>query len=149
MLNQPTPGVTGPDWRGHSSTYVEARDEYSAIHFHDDDLEDAGWEVGVELDLEPELEPGIYAARLVSADCEDLVPFYVTAPRVATADALLLLPTLTYLAYANEHEILSNPPSYTAFTGSTRRTPRWAGATGSRSRKACSASTTCIATARR
>ena len=32
---------------------------------------------------------------------------------------------------------------------STRRTPRWAGATGSRSRRACSASTTCIATARR
>ena len=117
MVNQPTPGVTGPTWRGHSSTYVEARAEYSAIHFHDDDLEDAGWEVGVELELEPELKPGIYAARLVSADCEDLVPFYVTAPRVTTADALLLLPTLTYLAYANEHEILSNPPSYTAFTG--------------------------------
>lgn len=115
--NQPTSGVTGPNWRGRSSTYVEARDEYSAIHFHDDDLEDADWEVGIELDLAPDLRPGIYAARLVTADCEDLVPFYVTSPGVADAEAVLLLPTLTYLAYANEHEILSNPPSYTAFTG--------------------------------
>jgi N,N-dimethylformamidase len=116
-VNMPTAGVTGPTWNGSSSSYLEARDEYDAVHFHDDDLEDSLWDVAFELDLPDDLPNGVYAARLATEDCTDDVPFIVTTPGRTSANAVLILPTLTYLAYANEHEILSNPPSYEAFTG--------------------------------
>ena len=117
VVNSPTPAVTGPRWRAHTSSYLEDRGQYAALHFHDDDVDDIGWPASHRVQVPADAASGAYAVRLTTADCEDWVPFFVTDPSTSTADAVLLLPTLTYLAYANEHEILSNPPSYTAFTG--------------------------------
>lgn len=77
-------------------------EEYGAIHFHDDDLTDAGWETDVELVVPPDLPSGVYAARLRTPTAEDHVPFFVR-PRPGTADSEIayLVPTTTYLAYAN------------------------------------------------
>lgn len=117
-VNGPTAGVTGPTWRAATSTFHQAPGEYAALHFHDDDLDDAGWDADLEIELPTDASRGVYAARLEGSGCVDHVPFFVTDPAAApSARIALLLPTLTYLAYANEHEIVSNPPSYTAFTG--------------------------------
>ena len=105
------------NWSG-ASTTSPPPDEYGAIHFHDDDLEDAGWEADATVELPADLEPGVYAARLTTQGATDDVPFIVTSPlRPSGAKVALLLPTLTYLAYGSEHEILSNPFSYRSFTG--------------------------------
>lgn len=118
VANLPTVGVTGPAWTGRTSSFLQAPGEYDAVHFHDDDLDDAGWAVAFELEVPASTEPGVLAARLETADCIDLVPIFVTAPGApARSQIVVLLPTFTYLAYANEHEILSNPPSYVDFTG--------------------------------
>ena len=36
--------MTGHSWRGAEVDWRQAPEQYGAIHFHDDDLEDAGWE---------------------------------------------------------------------------------------------------------
>jgi N,N-dimethylformamidase len=118
VRNGPTTGVTGPLWRARISSFLQDSAQYAAIHFHDDDLDDCDWEAAFSFASDSDLPSGVYAARLSTADSTDFVPFFVSAsgsgPR---SDIAVLVPTLTYLAYANEHEILSNPRSYTAFTG--------------------------------
>ncbi len=102
-VNMPTRAVTGHNWTGNEVDYKAAPAEYGAIHFHDDDLEDAGWEVDFELALPADFPSGVYAARLTSSDAEDSIPFFVRPKKgTASADIAFLVPTLTYLAYADQ-----------------------------------------------
>jgi N,N-dimethylformamidase len=104
LVNMPLRAVTGTQWSGEHLAWPDAPEEYGAIHFHDDDLDDAGWEVDLSLEVPEGLPSGVYAARLVSETDEEYLPFLVRPPRGrADADALFLAPTLSYLAYANEH----------------------------------------------
>ncbi|HUA56296.1 MAG TPA: LamG-like jellyroll fold domain-containing protein, partial [Candidatus Sulfotelmatobacter sp.] len=43
-LNLPTRAVRGAAWTGAVMDWTRAPEQYGAIHFHDDDLLDAGWE---------------------------------------------------------------------------------------------------------
>ena len=104
-VNLPTRAVTDHTWSGHEARWSAAPEQYSAIHFHDDDLEDAGWQPDFEFSVPETLRSGVYAVRLQAEgpDDEDYVPFYVRPPRgTATAPLAFLAPTLTYMAYANE-----------------------------------------------
>src|SRR5262249_39521816 len=77
-------------------------DEYTAVHFHADDLEDAGWEPCCALVIPAELASGVYAFELGAGDLTDHVPFVVRPPSGRrTAAIALLLPTLTYQGYGN------------------------------------------------
>jgi N,N-dimethylformamidase len=101
-VNVPTRGVRGVEWDGSANDWKVAPDHYSAIHFHDDDLYDAEWEVDFTYTVPQELPSGIYAARLRQGDAEDYVPFFVAPPfGEARAPLALLLPTATYTAYTN------------------------------------------------
>ena len=40
--------VTGHNWDSFEMDYKRARQQYGAIYFHDDDIDDAGWEAGFE-----------------------------------------------------------------------------------------------------
>ena len=85
-------------------SYKIAPELYGAIHFHDDHLDDAEWEVGFKLKVPENLRSGVYAARLKSNDAEDYIPFFVRPPiKTSTAPILFLVPTNSYLAYANFH----------------------------------------------
>ena len=44
-VHRPTRGVTGARFDGTVTSFHEAPEQYGAIHFHRDDLEDAGWDV--------------------------------------------------------------------------------------------------------
>lgn len=103
VVNMPTRAVTSHTWTGRELDHTRAPEQYAAIHFHHDDIEDAGWEVSVEVDLPDDLRSGVYAAHLRADDIVDDIPF-VVRPRTGhpTADAVVLMPTMTYLAYANE-----------------------------------------------
>ena len=49
-------GMTGYNWSGRETNFRSASHEYGAIHFHDDDLDDAGW--GVDFSLTIPTHPG-------------------------------------------------------------------------------------------
>jgi N,N-dimethylformamidase len=103
VINMPTRAVTGHNWSGRAHDFKYAYPEYAAIHFHDDDLEDAGWETDFTWTVPEGTRSGFYAAHLRSGDHQDYIPFFVRPKRgTASAKAAVIVPTMTYLAYANE-----------------------------------------------
>jgi N,N-dimethylformamidase len=103
-VNLPARGVTGHNWKGRESNFAHAPGEYGAIHFHEDDLADAQWDVAAELTIPPTMPSGVYAARLRSSHAEWHVPFFVRPRRrTASSPIAFLAPTFSYLAYANMH----------------------------------------------
>ncbi len=109
-VNLPMRAVTGRLWRGDATDPALAPAEYAAIWFHDDDLDDARWDPSFELEIPPGLASGVYAFRVDTGDEADVIPFFVRPPRGrATAPVVVLIPTFSYLAYANEHNSWANP----------------------------------------
>ena len=102
-VNRPMRGVTGHNWRGEELHFGAAPHAYNAIYVHDDDVADASWEISHELTVPEDLQSGVYALRLSAEGAEDHVPF-VVRPAIGRpgADIALILPTLSYMAYANE-----------------------------------------------
>jgi N,N-dimethylformamidase len=105
VINLPTRAMTGFNWRGVETNWQHAPQEYGAIHFHDDDLDDARWDVDFEFQVPENLRSAVYAVRLRSDEGdEDYVPFFVRPPLgVTTAKIAVIMSTIDYMAYANEH----------------------------------------------
>jgi N,N-dimethylformamidase beta subunit-like, C-terminal len=102
VVNLPTRAVTGARWTGREMCRRHAPREYAAIHFHDDDIYDAGWATDFEFTVPPDLASGAYVMRLAAEGHADEVPFYVRPPRGRPgADVLFVASTYTYQAYAN------------------------------------------------
>ena len=103
VINAPMRATSGHNWDATVYNFNINPEQYRAIHFHDDDIDDAGWETDFEWEIPGDLASGVYAARLTSRDEEEYVPVFVRpAAGVKTADILFLAPTFTYQAYANE-----------------------------------------------
>jgi N,N-dimethylformamidase len=103
-VNLPTRAMKGHAWDGSEYNWVHNPTHYGAIHFHDDDLYDCGWESDFTLTVPQDLPSGLYCAHLTQDGHEDYVPFVVRPPRgTARAPLALLLPTASYWAYANRH----------------------------------------------
>ncbi len=100
-VNLPTRAVTGHNWRGDEAHFKVVPAQYGAIHFHDDDLEDAGWDLAFEWSVPDDHPSGFYAAHLETPEAEDYVPFIVVAKTARTRIAFLA-PTLTYQVYADQ-----------------------------------------------
>jgi N,N-dimethylformamidase len=110
LFQMPTRAMVGHRWDGSSDIHV-APDQFGAIHFHSDDIEDVGWEPTVVLDLPVDLPSGVYAARCAVDDDVDHVIFFVAPDHplgAATPDVAILFPTVSYMAYANDR-MLDNP----------------------------------------
>jgi N,N-dimethylformamidase len=103
LVNLPTRAVAGSRWTGREHCWRHAPEQYAAIHFHDDDLHDAGWATGFEFTVPPSLKSGAYAMLLEAEGARDWLPFYVTpAPGTSSgARIAFVAPTYTYVAYAN------------------------------------------------
>ncbi len=103
-VNLPSRGCKGYNWSGAEQNWRHAPQEYGAIHFHDDDLYDAGWEADFEYTVPDDLRSGVYAVHLQTDDDESYVTFFVRQPRGTTTSRLAFLAsTATYMAYANYH----------------------------------------------
>lgn len=101
-VNLPSRGCKGYNWTGTEQNWNHAPQEYGAIHFHDDDLYDAGWETDFEYVVPSDLRSGVYAVRLNTDDDEWYVTFFVRPPRGTTTSKLAFLAsTATYMAYSN------------------------------------------------
>jgi N,N-dimethylformamidase len=101
-INRPTRLLAGPTFAGQVSSASDAPHLFNAAHFHDDDLSDAGWEESFCFSPPDDLPSGVYAFRLICEGAEDRVPFFVTTrPGHERAPVAVLMPTLSYQAYAN------------------------------------------------
>ena len=101
-VNMPTRAVTGHNWSAREMNFQRVLAEYAAIYFHDDDLDDAKWDIAFEYQVPAELRSGVYAVRLRAGSAEDYIPFFVRPRRGEAQSAIAFLaPTFSYLAYAN------------------------------------------------
>ena len=102
LVNLPARGMVGSNWTGAEMCFRHAPEQYGAIHFHEDDLYDCGWEDDFALEIPEDMPSGAYGARLRSEHAEDIIPFYVRpATGKPTSSAVFLAPTFTYQVYAN------------------------------------------------
>lgn len=108
-VNLPVRGVTGHNWSSHYMSFLHGPQEFGAIHFHDESVDDARWKESFRLTIPDKLPSGVYAARLrvrgkSTPDHEDYIPFFVRPPRDrATAPMALVMSTHSYMAYANDN----------------------------------------------
>ena len=98
LHNLPTRAMTGAAWTGAVHDWKSAPDQYGAIHFHDDDQGDLGWQPSATLTVPDDWPSGIYSAHIANAHGEDRIPFIVR-PKQPTADTAVLVPTYTYQVY--------------------------------------------------
>ncbi|MER8543970.1 LamG domain-containing protein [Mesorhizobium sp. M1334] len=111
LVNMPTRAMKGFNWTGRVHDWRSAPREYGAIHFHDDDLYDAGWSTDFTFTVPEGIASGVYAARL---DARGAMPayviFFVRPPKgQATSEVAYLASTATYTAYANQRLIARDP----------------------------------------
>ncbi|MDE0418678.1 MAG: LamG domain-containing protein [bacterium] len=123
-VNLPSRGVKGFNWSGREQNWRHAPSEYGAIHFHEDDHYDAGWQTDFTFTVPATLASGVYAARLRAGDDEWHVTFFVRPPPgTATARLAFLASTATYMAYSNYRWHMSEPFAEVAETFWTTLTP--------------------------
>jgi N,N-dimethylformamidase len=122
VRHMPARGVTDHLWDGSRIGPSGSGPGYGAIHFHADDVEDAGWDPDLELQVPGDLRSGVYAVDLAAGDERELLPFVVVPPAGQPgADVAVLLPTFTYLAYGNERDILEPGLERYAWVGRVHR----------------------------
>lgn len=108
-VNLPVRGVPGFNWSSDYMSFKHGPHEYGAIHFHDESVDDARWEVSFSLTIPYGLPSGVYAARLrinreSNSENEDYIPFFVRPPKQGSgARIALIMPTFSYMAYANDN----------------------------------------------
>jgi N,N-dimethylformamidase len=99
-VNRPVRGQTGWNWSGRNDCFRLAPEEYGGIEFHADALIDCQWQPTLSLRIPPDLRSGVYAIKLTAGDAEEYTPF-VVRPAAPKAALCLVIPTASYLAYAN------------------------------------------------
>lgn len=104
--NRPVRAMTGWNWNGRNDCFRLAPHEYGGIEFHADCMIDCKWGVTKKVTLPQDLRSGVYAVRLRAGPgtglAEEYVVFFVR-PVVPKSRLAFLVPTGSYLAYANEH----------------------------------------------
>ncbi len=100
--NMPDRAMTGSNWSGKEHRWTHLPEEWGAIHFHDDDIGDVGWEKAFDIEIPRDWPSGMYCVHLKSAAGIDNVPFFVRpAAHQKKAKIAILLPTITYHVYNN------------------------------------------------
>ena len=102
LVNVPARGMTGSRWTGREMCWRHAPDEYAAIHFHEDDIDDCDWPACYEWTVPEGTRSSVYAVMLEAADARENIPFFVVpSRRTTTAPIAVLVSTFTYTIYAN------------------------------------------------
>ena len=81
-VNLPVRGVPGFNWSSDYMSFLHGPQEYGAIHFHDESVDDARWDVSFKFKVPENLKSGVYAARLrinrlTDSENEDYIPFFI------------------------------------------------------------------------
>ncbi|MBT6276758.1 MAG: N,N-dimethylformamidase large subunit, partial [Chromatiales bacterium] len=101
-INTPSRAVTGSTWTGKEMCFRNAPQQYSAIHFHEDDIDDCRWPAAFEWTVPDDTRSAVYALLLEAGVATENVPFHVVPPRgKSTARLAVLASTITYTIYGN------------------------------------------------
>lgn len=102
LRGAPKRGVRGHAWRD-AVDWQEAPQEFAAIHFYADSLDDCAWTSQLSWTVPTDAPSGFYAARVETAGDVDFIPFFVRPDLAAAqpAPVLVVASTATYYAYAN------------------------------------------------
>lgn len=113
--NAPTFAVASCRFRGDVHDPRVCPDHFDAVHIHDDDFDGFDWTPDLTITIPDDARSGVYAVAVATRHGVERLPFFVrpSAPRSAI---VLLLPTATYLAYADEQL----PPHRYPWQGSDR-----------------------------
>ena len=102
LVNSPTRAVRGSNWTGREQCFRHAPEQYGAIHFHDDDIDDMQWPVTHEYTVPTDLKSGAYALLLQAGDAKENITFFVVPPKGSSSAKLaVLVSTFTYTIYGN------------------------------------------------
>ncbi|MEM7123409.1 MAG: N,N-dimethylformamidase beta subunit family domain-containing protein [Pseudomonadota bacterium] len=121
-VNLPIRAVRGHNWDATEFNWTKAPEQWGAMHFVEDAIYDCGWRPDFEVTIPESAKSGLYAAKLEADDsAPEFVPFVVRPPAgKTTASLCVLVPTASYLAYANLDEQIASAEYDYQFN----RTPR-------------------------
>jgi N,N-dimethylformamidase len=104
-FNHPVRAMTGWNWNGKDDCFRIDPSQFGGIEFHPDAVTDCGWEASNRMTVQTGLKSGIYAMRLRIGSgtgiAEEYIVF-VVRPAKPAGKLCFLVPTASYLAYANE-----------------------------------------------
>ncbi|WP_246737576.1 N,N-dimethylformamidase beta subunit family domain-containing protein [Nordella sp. HKS 07] len=101
-VNLPAFCITSPRWDGSSFEPRLVPSHYDAVHCHDDDMARLAWPASYRLSVPADAAPGIYAFDVDYEGGSEEIVFFVTSS-APQAPIVFLVPTATYLAYADEY----------------------------------------------
>ena len=98
LINLPARGMTGSNWSGEEMSWRHRPQEYGAIHFHDDDIDDCKWQTDFTFEIPAGMKSGVYAAHVTTGGGYDTIPFVVRpAPGAPQAESCRVMPTFPYV----------------------------------------------------
>jgi N,N-dimethylformamidase len=123
LINTPTRAVRGALWTGEEHCFRHAPNQYGAIHFHDDDLDDCRWPATHAFTVPAVFRSDAYALMLKAGDAQENIPFFVVPPKgQAKAKIAVLVSTYTYTVYGNHArpEWMNDPRWREAYIAQTK-----------------------------
>ena len=86
LINAPSRAMKGHDWDGSETDWTKAKYGYGAIHFHEDDLDDADWGTDFTIQVPKDARSGVYGVEIrgCNDDVGETVVFYVRPPPATT-----------------------------------------------------------------
>ena len=100
--------MTGWNWNGKDDCFRLDPSQFGGIEFHPDAVTDCGWDATNRMTVPAGLKSGIYAVRLRigpgTGIAEEYIVF-VVRPAKPGGKLCFLVPTASYLAYANEASV--------------------------------------------
>ncbi|TJV06688.1 MAG: hypothetical protein E5Y12_03860 [Mesorhizobium sp.] len=101
LVNQPAFCMTSRRFDGSSFDPRLVPSHYDAVHCHDDDMGALQWPASYHLQIPAEASAGVYAFEVGHGGGSERIVFFITST-TRRAPLLFLVPTATYLAYADE-----------------------------------------------
>ena len=101
LVNLPTSCVTSSRWDGSALDPRLVPTHYDAVHCHDDDMASLDWPASYRVEVPETAACGIYAFEVQGSDQAEQIVFFV-ASQIARNTMVFVVPTATYLAYADE-----------------------------------------------
>ncbi len=110
LFNCPTRAMKGINWYGTEQAWMHSAWAYGAIHFHEDDIYDCGWETDFEFTVPRNFRSAMYSMRIQCKDAYEDIPFYVRPEfGYPKSKICVLVPTFTYTVYSNQARSIAGP----------------------------------------
>ena len=99
----PARAMTGSNWGAVEMDWTRDPEQWGAVHFHDDDIADCGWETDFAFAVPAQLHSGVYGIKISGGKYWDIMPIFVCPLQdKRTADICLVISTFTYVIYTNQ-----------------------------------------------